>query len=107
MHHVCTVIKQKAKRGCGCGSWQCLEWRLRDGDETNGRNVSPEQGRRQPQLRLEKSLKQLCRKLPHLLIILKKIFILFVVQNSENQNQLKPLERVEGGACHGPWDRNP
>lgn len=38
---------------------------------------------------------------------LRKIFILFVVQNSENQNRLKPLERVEGGARHGPWDRNP
>lgn len=51
----------------------------------------------------QKSPKQLCRKLPHLLVI----FILFVVQNSENQNRLKPLERVEGGARHGPRDRNP
>lgn len=73
------------------------EWRLRGGDETNGRkgpaSHSPDQ----------KSPKQLGRKLPHLLVI----FILFVAQNSENQNQLKPLERVEGGARHGPRDRNP
>ncbi|EPQ10811.1 hypothetical protein D623_10009610 [Myotis brandtii] len=70
------------------------EWRLRGGDETNGRNAShsPDQ----------KSPKQLCRKLPHILVI----FILFVAQNSENQNRLKPLERVEGGARHGPRDRN-
>lgn len=74
------------------------EWRLRGGNETNGRNVRPELGSasHSPD---QKSPKQLCRKLPHFLVI----FILFVAQNSENQNRLKPLE---GGARHGPRDQN-
>lgn len=76
------------------------ERRLRGGDETNGRSVSPEQGLCQPQPPPEVSEAALQE-------VASLTSNLHLVQNSENQNRLKPLERVEGGARHGPRDRNP
>lgn len=77
------------------------ERRLRGGDETNGRSVSPEQGLCQPQPPPEVSE----TALQEVASLTSNLHL--VVQNSENQNRLKPLERVEGGARHGPRDRNP
>lgn len=77
------------------------ERRLRGGDETNGRSVSPEQGLCQPQPPPEVSE----AALQEVASLTSNLHL--VVQNSENQNRLKPLERVEGGAHHGPRDRNP
>lgn len=81
-------------------SWKCPPRGLRGGD--SGRNAPTALLCRPPTQDEEKCQKQLCEKLPHLLIIWRNLC--FWSKNLENQNRLKATceSRSTGGAELGP-----